>query len=1139
MSNLSKPGFSSINEEKQGEIASASLQTDMLSNVTQNLLFTWQKLQLNQIPKSGEPLLETVDVSDNNLVMHLDFEKVTNNIITDISPDGVINNGYLKKGASTNITNSPFNTVAKFDGIDDYIHVNSSVDINLNKIAKRTIALWFKVDNKDIADHKQVIYEEGGKSRGLNIYIFQGRLYVGGWNTIESGWKGTFLSTDKIFSNNWHHVSLVLNAQPDLKSVQSGVFSAYLDGQKFGEGNGSQVWSHSGNVGIGNINQDTYFHDASAPTTGAFKGNIDDIRIYNRALTSQEIAALRVLGNSLPIPENDFFSTSKSKSLTISESTLLSNDSDPDNDILKIISISNAKNGSVILDAQRNAVFTPNTNFTGDASFDYVVSDNRGGTATATVKVIVNSALALPDLVTKYSPASVPALPTGIDVFTPTVVGNSTNTMSPQIAEWTRMGQRGDTLVLTGWQFSNLTGTEVGKDTKFWVYGQTNNNNGVLLQATVQKLDGDIAAITLPDSLPQGSSFLVWVQNSSGYSTPVMINQTETWWMQQTATRGQVASIFGRNLSQDEGTQNSHIYLEDAAGKGYWADIIAVNPYKVDFKVPQSLANGDYKVFVHNGDGGQYGWSKPLTMTVNDGLNYTGSVFNVKDFGAKGDGITNDAAAIQKAIDEADQSDSMATVYFPAGSYAINAVNGWALYPGSSDVRLLGAGKDLTTIKVADGSNQPYLFQVNGESNRITFQDLTLDANKKNAPNLNTVTHIRYSEDLQYINVRIKAEGTQPFDWHNNNRVLMKDSDVIGQANFLGTAKQVFIDKTNFYGTNYTDMLLIGFGTQMLSITNSTAQNLDTSDPNNGKWLKGRFFVEQPHWASSQYQYIGSNETIDLAPPPADFNGDGEIDIDRNSGEQIMWEQGGAKDHFGLVTAATANQVTVNFPSVSGVNGNWNMTITQGKGIGQSRRIKNFNQATNTYEIEGSWNVVPNQSSVVVVSKLPSNIVVYDNKLDGTTEAYNSPSHVASTGVQTFHGGVDMIIDHNSFHELRNGVSLWSGWSSGNSEQDTNPVNFAQVTNNNFNQNLVGVNFPGISGTAGTNILGNVARGNYLNNVDVAFGMSMMNPDLYSSSLNANMNVFEKNTLEQVKQFMDINQTDHIGNTIVLQNTFL
>ncbi|MGH2644217.1 MAG: glycosyl hydrolase family 28-related protein, partial [Chitinophagaceae bacterium] len=47
--------------------------------------------------------------------------------------------------------------------------------------------------------------------------------------------------------------------------------------------------------------------------------------------------------------------------------------------------------------------------------------------------------------------------------------------------------------------------------------------------------------------------------------------------------------------------------------------------------------------------------------------------FNVKDYGAKADGKTNDAAAINKAIDAAAAAGG-GTVFFPAGTYLSGSI---------------------------------------------------------------------------------------------------------------------------------------------------------------------------------------------------------------------------------------------------------------------------------------------------------------------------------------------------------------------------------------------------------------------------------------------------------------------------------
>lgn len=816
--------------------------------------------------------------------------------------------------------------------------------------------------------------------------------------------------------------------------------------------------------------------------------------------------------NRSPVANGDSATTKQNQAVTLLATNLLANDTDPDGDKLTLSSVKSSVNGSVVLNASGNPVFTPTANFSGNSSFDYVISDGKGGTATATVKVLVtNSAIALPNLVTKFAPKSNPALPTGSDIFAPSfVVNDAGNSSRPAIAEWTRTGKAGETIVLTGWQLD--------ASTKFFVYGQTNGTNGALLEAKIQKLNGNVAAITLPTALPQGSDYLLWAQNSSGYSQPVMINQTEAWWVKETSSRGQIASVFGRNLSQDGGTQSSQVYLEDSAGKGYWAQVVGVNPYKVDFKVPDALANGDYQVFVHNGDGGQYGWSKPLTMTIDNGFNYTGAVFNVKNYGAKGDGITNDTAAINAARVAAENT-PWSTVYLPKGTYVIND----SLFPGGDQVRWLGDGKDITTIKVANGSSQQYLFVTEASVNHITFQDLTLDANAQNAPSMLTTSYIRNSSDIQYLNIKINAEGVKPFDWHADYGVSMKNSEVIGGTNFLGSASQVFIDGSQFFGTGSGEnqSLLYGFGVENLSITNSTGQSLDSSDPNSEKWVNGRFFVDHGIWGIAHNQYLGNNQTIDLATSPSFSN--------QNDGEQILWEQGDTLSTLlGTVTSTTANTVTVNEPS-SDVNDQYYISIIGGKGIGQSRQVQSLNQST--YTIYDNWNVQPDSSSIIVANQNVSNAVVYGNSLDGLSDYNSRPT--ASAGVQTYFGSTNLIVDNNTFNQLRTGISLWSG----GAITDNNPVNFTQISNNLFTNNLGGISV-GTSGQQGTSILGTSIRNNNFNNVGDILSV-WQNTDPGTNPLPvANMNVFENNTLGTGGVAID--QGDgNIQNTIFLNNTSL
>ena len=331
-----------------------------------------------------------------DLVAHLEFEETAGLRAADTSAYGNNNFGVLRNGATFEAAGGDKGGVVTFDGSDDYGIIPNSSDINLGTHSQRTISVRFKVDDKDISDRKQVIYEEGNAGRGLNIYIDNGNLYVGGWNlpASESRWLGTYLDTDAISSDTWHHVTLVLDGDVTL---ESGAFSAYLDGVKFGEGEGSQLWEHRQGTGIGALVGNTRFHDGTATGTGtqAFAGSLDDLRVYNRVLTAEEIADLAGTTppdpNQDPIATDDTAATDANTLITLLADDLLANDSDSDGDSLEITEVGDAVNGTVELNTDGNVEFTPDTDFDGEASFSYTISDGNGGTATATVNVMVNA----------------------------------------------------------------------------------------------------------------------------------------------------------------------------------------------------------------------------------------------------------------------------------------------------------------------------------------------------------------------------------------------------------------------------------------------------------------------------------------------------------------------------------------------------------------------------------------------------------------------------------------------------------------------------------------------------------------------------------------------------------------------------
>ncbi|NND72403.1 MAG: PKD domain-containing protein [Rhodothermales bacterium] len=221
------------------------------------------------------------------LVMHLTFDESSGQNATDVSTNG--NDGTLQGGAEF-ATAGILSGAVLLNGGDAYVDVADNAVLNQQIVSKRTISIWFRADDVSVSSRKQVIWEEGGQQKGLSIYLFNGSLYVGGWNksTSESGWDGTFLSTSAVQSNTWNHVALVLNGGP---TVSPGALLGYLNGASIGNGTASQVWSHNDDIGIGRVDGDTWFHDATNKSgqTHGFSGYIDDVRVYNQVLTQPEI----------------------------------------------------------------------------------------------------------------------------------------------------------------------------------------------------------------------------------------------------------------------------------------------------------------------------------------------------------------------------------------------------------------------------------------------------------------------------------------------------------------------------------------------------------------------------------------------------------------------------------------------------------------------------------------------------------------------------------------------------------------------------------------------------------------------------------------------------------------------------------
>ena len=96
----------------------------------------------------------------------------------------------------------------------------------------------------------------------------------------------------------------------------------------------------------------TFTHDGSETTSGSFTYTVSDGTATDTATVTITVTP----ANDAPVAANDSASVAEGGSIDIASSTLLANDSDPENDDLSVTAVSGAVNGTVTLSEDKMPV---------------------------------------------------------------------------------------------------------------------------------------------------------------------------------------------------------------------------------------------------------------------------------------------------------------------------------------------------------------------------------------------------------------------------------------------------------------------------------------------------------------------------------------------------------------------------------------------------------------------------------------------------------------------------------------------------------------------------------------------------------------------------------------------------------------
>ena len=203
----------------------------------------------------------------NGLVGYWNFDEGSGTVANDTS--GNNNNGTINGATWT--AGKVGNGALSLNGVNQYITINNSPSLNPIVIS---ISAWIKTDSA--GTYKQILTKdanEGGRVWQFRISNTNKIQFIPFNSSTNGNYAGSITVTDGL----WHHV---------VGTWDGVTINVYVDGVK--DGNGT---AFSGSLRTGQGNRVIVGADDIPPAPqDFFNGSIDEVRVYNRALSATEVS---------------------------------------------------------------------------------------------------------------------------------------------------------------------------------------------------------------------------------------------------------------------------------------------------------------------------------------------------------------------------------------------------------------------------------------------------------------------------------------------------------------------------------------------------------------------------------------------------------------------------------------------------------------------------------------------------------------------------------------------------------------------------------------------------------------------------------------------------------------------------------
>ncbi|HEY4423151.1 MAG TPA: LamG-like jellyroll fold domain-containing protein, partial [Pyrinomonadaceae bacterium] len=196
------------------------------------------------------------------------FDENSGATATDAS--GNNNTGTLSSGATW--TTGQSGAAANLDGVDDYVQVGAQSSLVLTNTG--TLSAWIYPTGAGshatcggIIVNKEGEYELARFTDGTIQWAFANTNP--GWNWVNTGYVAPL--------NQWTHVAV---------TYDGGVVKTYINGTLF------HTYAGTGAIGDVDNSQNDFRVGGRQAASHNFRGRIDEVRVYNRALSASEVTTL-------------------------------------------------------------------------------------------------------------------------------------------------------------------------------------------------------------------------------------------------------------------------------------------------------------------------------------------------------------------------------------------------------------------------------------------------------------------------------------------------------------------------------------------------------------------------------------------------------------------------------------------------------------------------------------------------------------------------------------------------------------------------------------------------------------------------------------------------------------------------------